>query len=371
MRTWKRSAHARAFTLVELLVVIAIIGILIALLLPAVQAAREAARRAQCTNNLKQLALAVHNYADTYRAFPPKKAGPAAAGTAGNNGFGSGWMRLMPFYEQQALYDMISSQQTINGTTYGAFGPVPWGPGDAYTPYDTKIDALLCPSDGAISSKDANAYGRNNYVFSVGDTINSGSSGDAAMTGCVGGYGNNDCNNTRGVFGNFAARVTFANITDGTSNTVMLSETKGGINTLMVGQGISLASTSFYTNPADCYSTIDPNNAKQFATAGTGWRGTRWAHGATSHIGFNTVLPPNGPACAGGSNDNQFGGVFPPSSYHPGGVNTALADASVRFVSETIDTGDLTQAPSTSGASRFGVWGALGTKDGGEVMGEF
>src|SRR5690554_6653493 len=98
----------RAFTLVELLVVIAIIGVLVALLLPAVQQAREAARRMQCSNQMKQLALAIHNYADTFQAFPQKKAGTTQGGDCANHngGFSSGWMRLMPFYEQNALYDM-------------------------------------------------------------------------------------------------------------------------------------------------------------------------------------------------------------------------------------------------------------------------
>ena len=82
-------------------------------------------------------------------------------------------------------------------------------------------------------------------------------------------------------------------------------------------------------------------------------------------------MPPNGPACVAGTNDNRYRGLFPPTSYHPGGVNAAMTDASVRFISETIDTGNLTLSPVTSGSSRYGVWGALGTKDGGETIGEF
>jgi glycogen(starch) synthase len=160
MRVRKR---VKGFTLVELLVVIAIIGILIALLLPAVQAAREAARRSQCTNNLKQFALAVHNYVDTYKVFPPKRAGTQSGGCTNCNGnFGSGWMRLLPFYEQQALYDQWSSPQTFGGTAFPAYGPCPWGPSDVgYQPYYQQVGVLLCPSDGNAATKNATEYGRN------------------------------------------------------------------------------------------------------------------------------------------------------------------------------------------------------------------
>jgi type II secretory pathway pseudopilin PulG len=141
---------------VELLVVIAIIGVLVALLLPAVQQAREAARRMQCTNNLKQLGLAVHNYADTYNAFPSKIAGPAAGGCQLSNGnYGSGWMRLLPFYEQAALYEIWSSPNNLNGIDFPAFGPCPWEHQN-YPPYFTQVSSLMCPSDGNIAGKPDN-----------------------------------------------------------------------------------------------------------------------------------------------------------------------------------------------------------------------
>ena len=356
-----RSRRSAGFTLVELLVVIAIIGILIALLLPAVQAAREAARRSQCTNHLKQLALAVHNYADTYKAFPPKKMGTSGPGDCNNwnNQYGSGLMRLLPFYEQQALYDQWSSVQG----TWPAFGPCPWGPGqgDDYTIYDAQVATLLCPSDGNAVNKDATAYGRNNYMFSCGDSVHSDQ--------------NNQSSNPRGVFNNISGRISFAHITDGTSNTVMLSEHLVAANSRVVGQGnaYSLGTGTISASPGVCYAEIDPNDSKRYISANvTTWAGTRWAHGAMSHIGFNTVLPPNGPSCAENNNDNTtYGMVHPPTSNHPGGVNAAMADASVRFISETIDTGNIYATPTTQGASVYGVWGALGTKNGGEIVSDF
>ncbi len=361
-----QSRRSSGFTLVELLVVIAIIGILIALLLPAVQAAREAARRSQCTNNLKQLALAIHNYADTHKAFPPKKCGTAANQNNGNAGYGSGWMRLLPFFEQQALYDQWSSPQTFSGTAFAAFGPVPWDAlyGDIYQIYDAQVGALLCPSDGNGPNKAATAYGRNNYVFSCGDSV------DAAN----GTYGNNQGTNPRGMFSNGGGRITFANVSDGTSNTVMLSEHLIAANARTVKQGNAYNVAGILASPGTCYAQIDPNDRTQYlaTSAVTTWPGTRWCHGAMSHIGFNTVLPPNGPSCAELANDNTTGGmVLPPTSNHPGGVNAAMGDASVRFISETIDTGNMYATPKTTGKSAYGVWGALGSKSGGEPSGNF
>jgi prepilin-type N-terminal cleavage/methylation domain-containing protein len=360
-------SKARGFTLVELLVVIAIIGVLVSLLLPAVQAAREAARRTQCTNNLKQLALAVHNYADTYSMFPAKRQGTAGAGgcLTHNGEFGSGWMRLLPFYEQQVIFDEWSSPLTVGSVTYPPYGPCPWGnqpgEGDTYPVYHRQVATLMCPSDPAIANKGATAYGRTNYKFSVGDSVRF----DGAL-------GHNNTAETRGVFGNYGIKLTFAAITDGTSNTVMLSERLFAADAGQVGQGIAHSLANLETNPSLCYTRVDPNDPRRYTAPTTNW-GFKWSHGSTSQIGFNTVLPPNGPKCASGTNDNSSHGVYPPSSRHPGGVMVALADASVRFISETINTGNLT-APHPTGInmrSPYGVWGALGSRSGGESISDY
>ena len=358
-----RARRFRGFTLVELLVVIAIIGILIALLLPAVQAAREAARRGQCANQLKQLSLAVHNYVDVFKVFPPKKAGPTSGTCADRNGnYGSGWMRLLPFYEQQALYDAWSSQLTVGATTFPPYGPCPWGAwDDAYWPYHEQVSTLMCPSDADIATKGATASGRTSYMFCVGDSIL-----------YDGSRGHNQSSRTRGIFANFAAKNTFASIRDGSSNTLMLSERVFSTNARMVRQGQAVV-TGIVAAPATCLTALDPNDSRRYDGALTvrGWTG-RWEHGSVSHVGFNTVMPPNGPSCVDpGRNDNSTHGIYAPTSEHPGGVVAGLGDGSVRFISETINSGDPVNPPVTSGASPYGVWGAIGTLDGGETVSEF
>ena len=155
------SNRRRAFTLVELLVVIAIIGILIALLLPAVQAAREAARRSQCSNNLKQLGLALHNYHDTFKAQPPRQGGPLwSGGSLTNPPRHSAFVNLLPFIEQDARYSQIMTSQ-LNA----------WS-GGADSGYVGEIAPFICPSDGLLTetSPDRQAlYSPLNYGLCMGD----------------------------------------------------------------------------------------------------------------------------------------------------------------------------------------------------------
>jgi prepilin-type N-terminal cleavage/methylation domain-containing protein/prepilin-type processing-associated H-X9-DG protein len=362
-----RCRRRAGFTLVELLVVIAIIGILIALLLPAVQAAREAARRSQCTNNLKQLALACHNYHDTHKVLPPRQTGTGLMWTGAdhvnsNTGRVSGWVMLLPYIEQQALYGQISSPLTDGTTTYPAWGPTPNSNTPSYPPWRVQLNALLCPSDGNIIAKGANDAGRNNYRFSVGDSINR--------------YWSRNGRPPRGLFGHHFypdSIISFASITDGSSNTVMLSERLFGQDSIMIRQGYAQAGLETAENvrmaPAPCLAAVDPTNPKQYTGTVYNYSGRRWAYGFPVYVGFNTVFPPNSPSCVSNTSNETCNVVIAPTSNHPGGVNVAMGDGSVTFTSETIESGDPTLIEVTMGPSPYGVWGALGSKAGGEAGG--
>ena len=373
------TSHQRAFkgfTLVELLVVIAIIGILIGLLLPAGQAAREAARRMQCTNNLKQLGLAVQNYHDANNALPAARSMLGKCGYlhhAGLNGkyastaagpF-SAQTHLLPYVEQAAVYQELISYTDPNHSPRLEH---PWHGGDHRTNYPALaavITAFLCPSDGNATqpSNDTHYTGRSNYMSSRGDSMwnNERHPGDESSGAAKTGH--------RGVFhvGEFPS---MAAVTDGTSNTVAWSESVSGLGAVSRQiKGTIVNTGSMYTgsgsNPGACLALKNGTELSKDSIAQS-WRGQRWADGQILINGFTTTLPPNSPVCSHGT-DNSWGSASP-SSNHSGGVNAAMLDGSVRFVSETIDSGDAYSNAVSSGKSPYGVWGAMGSINGGETV---
>jgi prepilin-type N-terminal cleavage/methylation domain-containing protein/prepilin-type processing-associated H-X9-DG protein len=340
----------RGFTLVELLVVIAIIGVLIALLLPAVQAAREAARRTQCSNNLKQIGLALHNHHATHGFFPPRATPHENSGSdfAKMHHSKSGWIYLLPFLEQGNLFDTIDAPQTYGGTNYPAGGPPPWD--SQYAPWAVQLATLLCPSDQSGIVSAPSYTGHSNYRFSAGDTI----------------ADNYQAETVRGVFG-YASATRIAQIRDGTSNTIAVSERLVMFRVGDYRQDIALNQTP--TIPTSCMALRGPDGffSAGVTTHATGWIGKRWAHGIPSYAAFTTVLPPNEPSCMSGAAALLGHGLWTVSSAHPGGVNGVFVDGSVHFINESIDAGNLAAAEVAGGPSPYGVWGAIGSKAGGET----
>ena len=351
--------RARGFTLIELLVVIAIIAILIALLLPAVQQAREAARRTQCKNNLKQLGLALHNYHDVYNKFTFGQGGTGWNGTdTGNWNRLSGLVCLLPMLEESNLYNQIQSGGVINGTNYPSMGPEPWRVN--FQPWRTQIKALVCPSDGQVDqtwADNRSPAGSTNYGFSWGD--------------CV--VRAHNSTNPRGMFGRNRC-FGISDATDGSSNTILMGELvrrQGGFSKLG-GTADNIAGLN--GDPSICIGTLDPANRNFFQTSMNirGWSGDRWCDSNTSMTGITTVLPPNSPRCSQTGWDGSWG-VYSTQSRHIGGAQVLLGDGSVRFISENIDSGN-SAAPDPGGpgtASPYGVWGALGSRNSNEVIGEF
>lgn len=362
LRPYRRSTATRpGFTLVELLVVIAIIGILVGLLLPAVQAAREAARRMQCSNNLKQFGIALHNYANTYNNFPPRRGGSAGGGNGarfdGNYDRKSAFIALLGFIEQQPMADMVAQGGVVdtNGNTIWPSGPAGWYGNPNWLPWKTQISTVLCPSDTNPGGGD---QANNSYAFSLGDSVIN-HNGSTVIT--------------RGIFGGSQACKGFRDLTDGTSNTIAMSERAWGgdfgwrsANGEFI-KGLTAQQPTVSTSPVSCLSLATGNQV--FNVQIKSRFGQVWSDGQAERVGFNTVLAPNQLSCVNDTNGNadSNGGVLNASSNHTSGVNAVFGDGRVQFVSETIDTGNTALPPVNSGYSPYGVWGAMGSTSGGEV----
>jgi prepilin-type N-terminal cleavage/methylation domain-containing protein len=336
------------FTLVELLVVIAIIGILVGLLLPAVQAAREAARRMSCSNNMKQLGLALHNYHDTFNKLPTGLRYDRA-NNAGRRY--SGFIGMLPFIEQQNLFNQIAADQQT---------AVPWNGG--YAPFLAEIPTLLCPSDIGRTG----GTGKTNYGFSRGDSAWDHNN-----------WAGNGNRGLRGMFTGNSRHKKFADVIDGLSNTLAMSEKTIAQNTRRVLDGgtvRNIGSSFRNNNPSECLTQVGLN--KTYANTDVGfWSGRRWTDGAPAFSGITTVLGPNTASCTQNGWDGEDG-IYEPMSRHPAGVHGVMGDGAVKFIAETIDTGNRALPPPDApgqgnGVSPYGVWGALGSAAGGEARPAF
>lgn len=353
----------QGFTLIELLVVIAIIAILIALLLPAVQQAREAARRSQCKNNLKQLGLACQNYESTFKLFPAMQGGTGTVVSGFQRYSIGGFYMLLPYSEQEPHFKALK-QLNLE----------PWN-GNAL--YLRRLSYLECPTDSGDSdpTNAGRTRGLLSYAFCAGDNY--------AMSQVIQG-GTEERNSAaianqvlpipnRGIFGR-SANARLSDIRDGLSNTILLVERSRPDTPNSKGAVVLVAGSPATFSPLSCkvqWSGTAYINPSLIYTGDT-HAGYRSMAGNAFFSGATTILPPNSAVCcilSGTVSPHWMGGIWSPTSEHAGGVQAAMADGTVRFINDTIDSGNLsTVAPAANGTGKspYGVWGALGTKNGRE-----
>jgi prepilin-type N-terminal cleavage/methylation domain-containing protein/prepilin-type processing-associated H-X9-DG protein len=304
--------ESSGFTLVEILVALAIIGVLAALLIPAVQSVREASRRGQCTNNLRQLGLALNAYESVHRVFPQ-----------GRNFQYSAFAMLLPYVEQKSLYDAANFSASIfDGVS--AIGP-------NATVMGTLVRGFLCPSDIADGLE-----GRTNYAVCAGFKMNAGETAGVFTDGSLGPPP--------------LSYIGPSEVRDGSSETVAMSE--WALGRYPVTDPIAAV---YKVTPG----LIDPSEFDAFVSAcrslaesgPASGKSTAWFEGAIAQTIYDHDLPPNGHTCSNGDSINY--GAWTAGSRHPGGVNALFVDGHVQFVRSAVSPP---------------IWRALGTRCGGEIV---
>jgi len=338
----------------------------------------------QCTNNLKQIALAAHTFHDANKLLPSLNRSRMAKGVwdgthpNANPGFDdmalgrTSWaVFICPYIEQQAVYD--SYLKVLREANNNWWDATPW---NNWTDPDVavvQISGYLCPSESE----------------GKGNNVRGGDLGRISYAGCLGdvAFQNSYSSDFRGAIGpGHLKQIGLSGLTDGTSNTVLFSEVAiGTIDSRMIKGGVAIEDGSHWNKPINCMNHRGPNgeltgdvrtNIGGDNVGPESAQGRAWMSGEFLSGYFHTILPPNSPSCSQMPRP-YWGNLMSASGYHTGGVNVGMGDGSVTFVSDTISTGDLNREPASlmgwqdvllSGKSPYGVWGAAGSRKGGESL---